>query len=74
MISNVYRIHDLSNRLGMSDVTTPVPFPDINPADRPDNFNFQMVPGDFEEVVQNQVTSSSELFYSFSGLKAKILT
>lgn len=59
---NNYRIypwiHDLSNRGSLSDVTTPVPFPDVNPKLRPRNFRFEMLPGNFEEVV-NEFDSGS---------------
>ncbi len=50
-----HRLHDLSNRYHAADVTTPVSFPDINPSRRPENFQFQMVPGDFLDVSQNLV-------------------
>ena len=46
-------IHDLKNRMDMKDVTTPIPFPDIDPSDRPENFQFQMIPGEFMKVVQD---------------------
>lgn len=47
-------IHDLKNRMSMKDVTTPIPFPDIDPSERPDNFQFNMIPGDFLKVVQDE--------------------
>ena len=46
-------IHDLSNRLTSQDVTTPIAFPDINPSDRPSEFQFQYLPGDFLKVSED---------------------
>ena len=43
-------INDLSNRLNSEAVTTPISFPDIDPNQRPEEFQFQMVPGDFLQV------------------------
>jgi hypothetical protein len=62
------RIHDLRNRQSTTEVTTPVSFPDINPSVRPDNFVFQMVPGDFVQVAQNQV----ECFVQFYFVKVLV--
>ena len=43
-------IHDLSNRASKSEATKLVNFPDIDPSERPDNFQFDIIPGDFVEV------------------------
>ena len=52
-------IHDLKNRMHMNDVTTPIPFPDIDPSDRPENFQFQMLPGDFLKIAEEDIPEES---------------
>ena len=52
-------IHDLKNRMNMNDVTTPIPFPDINPSDRSENFQFQMLPGEFLKIAEDEIPEGS---------------
>ena len=46
-------IHDLRNRIDTKAVTTPIPFPDIDPnegRDMEEGFQFQMISGDFLKI------------------------
>ena len=53
MYTRIYPwIHDLKNRLNTEAVTTPIPFPDIDPSQRPSDFQFQMLNGNFVDVAQ----------------------
>ncbi len=67
---NNYRIypyiHDLKNRATMEAVTTPIGFPDIDVSDRSENFQFNMVPGDF--------ASSAEANFEAECLDAVVTT
>lgn len=57
---NIYPwIYDLSSRIDSSWVTTPVSFPDVDPSSRPDDFQLQMMPGDFLKEVKENLEDES---------------
>ncbi len=52
-------VHDLSNKFESKEVCAPVTFPDIDPQERPEEFAFNVQPGDFLEAFDDEDNEES---------------